>query len=118
MTIIELKAALQACRDQRRRGPYPRELRESIVAYAKKRLAQHASVTVIAGEVGIKQETLSLWLKSKRPLKARGSLVPVAIVQPAIVQSRRDDKLVIELGPMRVHGLDVEKLAILVRRLM
>ena len=116
MTIVELKQALKEWRSERRRGPYPRELRESILAYAKQRKAQHASTTVVARELGIKQETLSTWTKRERSSKPSGTLVPVQVVATSV--HRSSEPLVVELGPMRIRGLDVEKLAILVRRLM
>ena len=116
MTIVELKQALKEWRSERRRGPYPRELRELILAYAKERKALQASTKVVARELGIKHETLSTWTKRERSLKPSGALVPVQIVATSV--QRSSESLVVELGPMRIRGLDVEKLATLVRRLM
>lgn len=117
MTIAELKQALDDWRTKQRRGPYPRELRESILEYAKRRKGQQASETVVARELGIKQETLSTWLKRERASKRSGALVPVQVVASAAVDCS-SEPVVVELGPMRIRGLDVDKLAILVRRLM
>lgn len=114
MTKQQLMRVLGEWREQRRRGPYPREVREAILAYAKERALEGASATVIAGELGIKQETLSLWSRKEQP---KGSLVPVRVVKPTVV-SRSRHELVIELGPMRVRGLDVATLAELLQRLV
>ena len=117
MTIEELKRALAEWRKQGRRGPYPRETRDAILRYAKQRAAQQASTTMIAAELGIKQETLSLWLHKQEPVASSGALVPVRVVQNAIVRTPRHRELVIELGALRVRGLDVDTLAVLLRRL-
>ncbi len=114
MTKQQLIRVLGEWREQRRRGPYPREVREAGLSYANERASEGASATLIASELGIKQETLSLWSRKAQP---KGALVPVRVVSPACIGRGRDE-LMIELGPMRVRGLDIATLAELLQRLV
>lgn len=109
MDATELKRLLVKARGDKR-GRYPAKLREAVVAYASKRRGQKASRDVVAAELGMSVATLSYWCA---PARVRGSLEPVTIV--ARPEPARE--VVVECGPLRVRGLDVELVADLLRRL-
>lgn len=93
------------------RHVYPRALREAVVKHATQRRAERVSRERIARELGMSPATLDYWCAPAR--RGRGELTPVTIV--ARPEPARE--VIVEVGPLRVRGLDVTTLAELLRRL-
>lgn len=82
---------------------------------ARERRALGVPVSRIAAEVGLRSQTLTLWLRAapKRHLR-RVSLAPeVAVIPPEPVSLT----LVVSVGAVKVEGLDLESVVRLVRAL-
>ena len=109
MEASELRRRLAQGRGQR---GYPAELREAVLAYAARRKSERGSQDKVAAELGMSAQTLCYWRALARQ-RERGGLAPVAIV--AARESPRE--VVVECGPLRVRGLDVNGVAELLRRL-
>jgi transposase-like protein len=91
-------------------GCYPAALRDAVVEYAttaKKHGTSHAKV---AAELGMSEATLSFWRTQAR---GPGNVVPVAIIAAPPVER----ELIVELGLVRVRGLDIAGVAELLKRL-
>src|SRR5262245_42786090 len=108
MELEDLKRRLAKVRGSGQRR-YPTELREAVVRYAGSRRAARASRTTIASELGMSVGTLEYWCG---PARSKATLAPVAIVH-----AEPNSELIVELGALRVRGLDVTTLAALLRRL-
>ena len=109
MEASELKKRLAASRAARR-GGYPQVLRDAVVAYAAKRRTQRVSRDQVAAELGMSVATLSYWCA---PARRTAALAPVTIVG---APTPKQD-VVVECGPLRVRGLDVDGVAELLKRL-
>ena len=107
MEASELKRRL--ARGRGRQG-YSADLKEAVLAYAARRRAERVSQDKVASELGMSAQTLGYWRALARQ---RGRMTPVTIVAPAEPQR----ELVVECGPLRVRGLDVNSVAELLRRL-
>lgn len=90
----------------------PAGLRGDVVAYARERQADGASLKQIARETGITRETIRNWLRV--PERKTRALVPVAVV-PDVVE--RGAVVVVSPRGYRVEGLDVTGAAALLRML-
>jgi transposase-like protein len=66
--------------------------------------------TKVAAELGMSRQTLCYWRALARQ---RGKVAPVAIV----AKREPTREVLVECGPLRVHGLDVAGVAELLRRL-
>jgi transposase-like protein len=106
MDATELKQALSKAKVGKR-GRYPAALREAAVKFVEVAKRGGQSHRKVATELGISEQTLWAWRAAKR----RGVLVPVAVVEHTA------NELVVECGPLRVHGLDVSGVAELLKRL-
>jgi transposase-like protein len=109
MEAPELKRELIKAKASKH-GRYPAALREAVVEYAarcKKHGKSHANVAV---ELGMSVQTLCYWRALARN---RGHLTPVAIVAAPPVEREP----IVELGPLRVRGLDIAGVAELLKRL-
>ena len=85
------------------------------MALARERQAVGVPVSRIAAELGLRSQTLTLWLRAtpKRHLR-RVRLAPeVAVIAPAPMPSN----LVVSVGALKVEGLDLESVVFLVRAL-
>ena len=94
---------------------YSAAFREEAVALARERRALGVPVSRIAAELGLRSQTLTLWLRAapKRHLR-RVSLAPeVAEIAPATMPST----VVVSVGGVKVEGLDFESVVRLVRAL-
>jgi hypothetical protein len=109
MEANELKKQLAAARAARR-GSYPSALREKVVAYAAKRRAQRVSRDRVATELGMSAATLSYWCA---PARRSPSLAPVTVIAEAAPRQ----EVLVECGPLRIRGLDVNGVAELLKRL-
>ena len=107
MEASELKRRL--ARGRGRHG-YPAELKDAVLAYAARRRAERATQEKVASELGMSAQTLGYWRALARQ---RGGITPVTIV----AQPEPARELVVECGPLRVRGLDVNGVAELLRRL-
>jgi hypothetical protein len=103
----ELKRRLRRAKRAGRR--YPADLRDAVLEHAHKAKALDKSDAALASALGMSLGTLQYWRATER----RGKLVPVTIVQA----SAPAPGLVIECGRLRVHGLDLDGVAELLRRL-
>lgn len=106
MEASELKRRLS--HGGRGKRGYPAELREAVLVYAARRKAEKVSQKRVAAELGMSEQTLCSWRARAKP---RAGLVPVQVVSPT------QHELVVEFGPLRVRGLDVARVAELLRRL-
>jgi transposase-like protein len=93
-----------------KRGRYPAALREAVVEYMARSKRSGKSHSKVAAELGMSVQTLCYWRAAARK---RGALMPVAIVATAT-----EREPVVELGPVRVRGLDVSGIAELLKRLV
>lgn len=93
-----------------KRGRYPVPLREAVLEYAGRAKKHGKSHAKVAAELGMSVQTLCYWRAAAR---RRGALRPVAIVAAHIGEREP----VVELGPIRVRGLDVAGIAELLKRL-
>jgi hypothetical protein len=102
-----LKLRLRSARRAGRR--YPAALREAVLEHARKAKEAGKSEAALASELGMSLGTLQYWRATDR----RGRLVPVTVVEaPAPAPG-----LMIECGRLRVHGLDLDGVTDLLRRL-
>jgi transposase-like protein len=109
MEATELKRELAKAKSSKG-GRYPAALRDAVVEYAAKRKEHGTSHAKVAAELGMSEPTLSFWRSQAR---SRGNLVPVAIV----AAPRVEREAIVELGPLRVRGLDIAGIAELLKRL-
>jgi transposase-like protein len=95
---------------------YSPEFRDEVVRLARERRELGVPVSRIAGELGVRGRTLSIWLRSapKRRLR-RVKVAPVAPVAETGVPSA--PLLAVSSGAMRIEGLDLESVARLIRLL-
>jgi transposase len=101
-----------------RTTPYPKELRDEAVDYARERREQGATWSLAARELGIGIDSLTNWAR----LAGRGAVKPefrqVALKQGEVAVGVTGSALVVHgPGGVRVEGLDVAGLAELLRRL-
>ena len=101
-----LKRRLRSARRAGRR--YPTALREAVLDHARKAKEAGKSDAALASELGMSLGTLQYWRATQR-----GKLVPVTVVEaPAPTPG-----LVLECGRLRVHGLNLDGVTELLRRL-
>jgi transposase-like protein len=95
---------------------YSAAFREEAVALARERRAQGLPVSRIAAELGLRGQTLTLWLRSapKRHLR-RVSLAPEVPATPAAEPVPCG--IVVSVGAARIEVLDLESAVRLVRAL-
>ena len=106
MDSNSLKRRLRSARRAGRR--YPTALREAVLDHARKAKEAGKSDAALASELGMSLGTLQYWRATQR-----GKLVPVTVVEaPAPTPG-----LVLECGRLRVHGLNLDVLTELLRRL-
>jgi transposase-like protein len=105
--ITELKRELGKAKVGKR-GRYPLALRAAVLEFADEAKRGGKSHRKVAAELGIGEQTLWAWRAARRD---------AAVVPVAIVEGEGSRELVVECGPLRVHGLDVETLAELLKRL-
>ena len=107
MDSDSLKRRLRSARRAGRR--YPTALREAVLDHARKAKEAGRSDAALTSELGMSLGTLQYWRATER----RGKFVPVTVVEaPAQAPG-----LVIECGQLRVHGLDLDGVTELLRRL-
>jgi hypothetical protein len=83
-------------------------LREAVLDHARKAKEAGKSDAALASELGMSLGTLQYWRATQR-----GKLVPVTVVEaPAPTPG-----LVLECGRLRVHGLNLDGVTELLRRL-
>jgi transposase-like protein len=109
MEAPELKRELIKAKASKR-GRYPAALREAVVEYAARCKRNGKSHAKVAVELGMSVQTLCYWRALARN---RGHLTPVAIVAAPAVEREP----IVELGPLRVRGLDIAGVAELLKRL-
>ena len=68
-TSKELRALVRRDRDERV-GPFDPELRERLIAYAKRRWAEGATMQDVADELGVSGHTVSYWRAQRREMPA------------------------------------------------
>jgi transposase-like protein len=94
---------------------FPAEFREEVLSLARERRALGVPVSRIAGELGVRTRTLSLWLRSAP--KRRLRRVKVAREAGTISVSPMPPALAVSVGAVKVEGLDLESVVRLVRAL-
>jgi transposase len=108
-----------AVRKQAGGGPrnwYTTTLRAQAVRYWEARKEQGASLAQAAQELGIAAKSLRQWSTSAS--EAPEGFRPVEVVQDEASPARATTALVVHgPGGLRIEGLDVESLALLLRRL-
>jgi transposase-like protein len=109
MEAAELKRELVKVQAGKR-GRYPVALRDAVLEYAARAKRHGKSHAKVAAEIGMSVQTLCYWRAAAR---RRGALTPVAIVATATTEREP----IVELGPIRVRGLDVAGVAELLKRL-
>jgi hypothetical protein len=113
---VEFQAGV---RDQAGGGPrnrYTEELRELAARYWQARKTEGATLGVAAGELGIHVKSLRQW--SRAAGVGSPSFRRVEVVPEKAVASRGHSGIVLHApGGVRVEGLDVDSLAVLLRRL-
>jgi transposase-like protein len=92
------------------RGRYPAELREAVLAYARRAKQRGKSGAKVASELGMSVQTLQYWRAATR---RKGQITPVTIV----AERAPERELMVECGPVRIRGLDLEAVAELLKRL-
>ena len=92
---------------------YSAEFRDEVLSLARERGALGMPVARIAAELGVRSQTLTLWLRSapKRHLRRVKVAPEIATLAPAA------PAFAVSVGAMRVEGLDLESLVRLVRAL-
>ncbi len=68
-TVAELRAELVALPRERNTQPYPKELRERVVAFAARARDDGAVTRSLAGALGLRAETLRRWLGEPEPVR-------------------------------------------------
>lgn len=71
MTTNELKEAIAALAENKKRRRYSPELRAAVVAHAHARIAEGASAAAVCQELGVGEPTLARFLKTERPHPGR-----------------------------------------------
>jgi transposase-like protein len=99
--------------DRRGRRLYSRELRESVVTYARKRMMSGGRQSGIARELGIDECTLSWWLR-RNSKKTKRTMKPVVVMEKEA--SRTAVVLVLPSG-IRIENLRLAEVVTLVRAL-
>lgn len=94
--LVQLRAALSRYREQRRRGKYPRELRERAAAYAKERYRAGATPTEIAADLGVRMVTVSRWVSGgegsdESAPRATPKTIESLPLMPVVVRPERRD---------------------------
>ena len=107
MDSDSLKRQLRSARRAGRR--YPKALREAVLAHAREAKGAGKGDAALASELGMSLGTLQYWRATER----RGEFVPVTVVEA----SAPAPGLVIECGRLRVHGLTLDGVTELLRRL-
>lgn len=111
--VVELKHRIEALpRDGRGRRRFGLELRRLIVGYAKRRMNQGATQTVVGRELGIHAATFSGWLqdtggkKQSRTKRVPSKLRPVEVEAP-VLAADLELRVVLPSGvELRGLGLD------------
>jgi hypothetical protein len=94
---------------------YPGDLRQRVMAFARRRQRQGADVTAIAREVGVAPWTLALWLR--RPVAAHVRAVDVVPDAVPVAGGPEAGPVLITPRGFRVEGLDRDGLVALLRAL-
>jgi hypothetical protein len=92
---------------------YSSELHEQAVACARVRLRGGSSLLAVARDLGLRPQTLARWLEEKG---RKSRLRPVEITAHGPT-SQRGAPVLVTPGGLRIEGLDLESLAVLLRRL-
>ena len=94
---------------------YPAAFREEAAFLARERRALGVPVSRISAELGVRSQTLTLWLRvaPKRRLRRVKVAPDLSVSSPAPVSST----LVVSVGAVKVEGLDLESIVRLVRAL-
>lgn len=110
----EIRKELEARRGESR-GRYSLGLRERVVAFAKQRVAEGASLKSIADEIGVSHQSVTRWLDDEEERRGEAGFVPVAIGVP---QAKLGPDVVV-YGPagIVIDNLDFETLVELLKRL-
>ena len=106
----ELRRRLEA-RSGRRRSGVRGALRDETLAFTRARVAEGATQSQIARELGVTQTSVSRWCREMR----RGALVPVEIVQPRAAAAV--GVAIVSPRGLRVEGLDLEAVCVVLARL-
>ena len=112
MDAGELRKRLGQAVPGGRRG-FDDSLRAAVVAYASARRLEGLSVTRVAAELGLPNQTLGRWLAGKA---GRGAIRKVTVGSPPESAQPASD-LVVECGPLRIRGLDLAGVVKLLRSL-
>src|SRR5262245_40599048 len=109
MEVSDLKRELAKAKPAKG-GCYPAALRDAVLEYTAKAKKHGKSHATVAAELGMSEATVSFWRSQAR---GPGNVVPVAIVAAPPVER----ELIVELGGLRVRGLDIAGVAELLKRL-
>jgi transposase-like protein len=111
----ELKELVAKARSKPRET-FPAELRDRLVAYARRRWEEGVSNKTLAVELGVNHHTLSYWRARLAGLTARKRVSPLKRVEVVVPEGQRTVTL---RGPhgVRVDDLTLDDLAVLLRKL-
>lgn len=111
-TSKELRALVRRDRDERV-GPFDPDLRERLIAYAKRRWSEGATMQDVADELGVSGHTVSYWRAQRREVPA---LRRVQVISERPVDGERR---VTVRGPAgtSIDDLSLDEVAALWRRL-
>lgn len=114
--LNEIRALLSELPPRGRGRRYPSELRARVVAYTKRRRAQHATMHVIGRELGISENTIGRWCAAKAAPEPP-TFVPVRLQSPRGRLTLSDEpRLTLDSGRgWRITGLSVADVAELLR---
>lgn len=119
MSKMSMDLRARARRFENREHPtatrFPAGFREEVVTLARGRRAVGVPVARIAAELGIRTQTLALWLRSTP--KRRMRRVKVAPEAPASATNLAPSLLAVTVGAVRIEGLDLESVVRLVHAL-
>lgn len=135
LRVAKLKAAIAAAATTRERTPT--EVRSAAVALKEQLRGDGITARALAGWVGVHESTLCRWeretsARAETETQARGRgagfrLVHVAAVSPSTSAPRSSSSTAVRAGPglrvahapsgLVIDGLDVETLAVLLRRM-
>ncbi|MFO0742375.1 MAG: hypothetical protein U0270_41285 [Labilithrix sp.] len=110
----KLRAELRQ-RDSGRGKRFEPELRERVIAYAKRRRGERASWTAIATELGATFETVRRWcVRGKKEEKALRLRAVEVVADPVVVTRKLS---VVSPNGLRVEGVVLDDVVALIRAL-